>query len=123
MTFLKKLGTVLLRITEIVGGFGPIAFPGSASTVKTVISDITQIASVIVNVEAVGQALQLPGPSKLTASAPLVAQIILQSEFFTGKKIANEALFKDGITVIADGFARVLNSLHEGGIDSTSMKV
>jgi hypothetical protein len=123
MTFLKKLGSILLRATEIAAGFAPIAqmsFPGQSDKIQTVSNDLAQIANIIVTVEAVGQSLNLPGAQKLQAAAPQVAQIILQSAVLSNHKIANTVLFQGGCQKIADGMADVLNSLHDN-INTQSM--
>ena len=122
MKFLTKLGQILLKGIEIYAGFAPIAqasFPGIAGPIATVSNDLSQIANIIVQVEAMGQALQLPGVNKLIAAVPSVEQIILQSTLLVNHKIANPELFKAGATKIADGMADVLNSLHDQ-IDTVS---
>ncbi len=114
MKFLTKLGMILLKATEIVAGFAPLAsavVPGQAGNIQVVSADLAQIAGIITEVEAVGQALTLAGPAKLQAASPLVAQVILQSSLLANHKIANPDLFKAGAQKIADGMADVLNSL------------
>lgn len=113
MGFLKKLGTVLLKVTEIATGFGALVPPQYQNVEKAVISDLKAIESVIVNVEAFGQVLGTPGADKLKAATPLVAQMILQSSLVAGRKIENAALFQQGATKIADGMADILNSLKD----------
>ncbi len=116
MTFLKKLGTIVLKVTEIVTGFGPLAsmlIPGTKDDkiIQMVSADLVQIASIIAQVEVFGQALGIAGPDKLKAAAPAVAQIILQSAVMVNHKIENPALFHQGCTKVADGMADILNSL------------
>lgn len=116
MTFLKKLGSILLKVTEIAVGFSPIVqqlLPGSATTVATVSKDLAQIADIIVQAEAMGQALGQAGAQKLIAATPMVAQIILASSILANHKIANPGLFQQGCTSIASGMADVLNSLKD----------
>lgn len=113
-TWLKKVGEIILKGVEIVSGIAPIvsaSLPGSAGTVQVVSQDLAQIATVIQEVEVMGQALKQPGPQKLTAAAPLVAQIVLQSSILAGRSIANEALFTQACSEIAGGVADLLNSL------------
>lgn len=122
MSFLKKFGEFILRATEIVVGFAPVAaatFPGEAGAIQVVSRDLSQIAGVITTVEAIGQTLGQPGPQKLQAAAPLVAQVILQSSILVDHSIADPGLFQKGAQKIADGMADVLNSLKEN-IQSTS---
>lgn len=122
MNLLAKIGSIILKVTEIVAGFAPVAeaaFPSEASKVQVVSQDLSQIASIITQIEAAGQALQLAGAQKLTAAAPLVAQVILQSSVLVNHTIASSDLFKQGSQKIADGMADVLNSLH-GNVATTS---
>ncbi len=114
MGFLKKFGQIALKVTQIAIGTAPLAeaaFPGAATSIRTVSQDLAQVASIIQQVEIFGQALSLPGASKLTAATPAVAQIILQSSILSGHKINDPALFRSGCMKIADGMADVLNSL------------
>jgi hypothetical protein len=116
MTFLSKLGSIILKATEVIMGFGPLVsmtVPATAGAVTVITNDLQQIAGIITSVEAAGQALQIAGPQKLIAATPLVAQAILQSSLLANHKIANEVLFKQGAQKIADGMADVLNSLHD----------
>lgn len=122
MTFLKKLGVILLKATEIVTGFGPLIstmVPNSGAVIREIQSDLAAIANVIVNVEAVGQVLGTPGADKLKAATPLVAQAILQSSLVAHRKIDNPALFQQGAQKMADGMADILNSLKDD-IDTTA---
>jgi hypothetical protein len=124
MTFLKKLGQILLKATEIVAGFQPLiasTFPGVSGPVQVASRDLAQIADIIAQVEAMGQALGQPGADKLRAAAPLVAQVILQSSLLAQRQIADPMLFKVGAQKVADGMADVLNSLKDD--ISTSSKV
>lgn len=117
MTFLSKLGGLLAKGLAVFSGVWPLVsglFGSQASkantVVNTVTNDLTQIGQIIVTAEAV---IQTPGSggAKLTAAAPLVANVIKSSEILAGHKIANEALFIQGCTAITSGMADVLNSL------------
>jgi hypothetical protein len=110
MTFLKKLGGILLKGTQIIMGFAPLVqamVPGSAG----IISEINQIAAIIAQVEIMGQALGVAGPDKLRAAAPAVAQIILQSSMMAHRQIADPLKFNAACATIAGGMADLLNSL------------
>jgi hypothetical protein len=123
MSFLKKLGGVLSKGLQLVGLFGPVVkltVPGSDQVVDVVSKDLAQVAEVIANTEAFGQALGMAGSDKLKAAVGPVAQIILGSSLLAGRKIENEDLFKQGAKKIADGMADVLNSLHEDGVKTVS---
>lgn len=122
MKFLTRLGQILLKGVEIVSGFGPIigtVYPQSAGPITIIQHDLEAIAAVIAQVEAFGQVLGLPGPQKLLAAVPMVAQVILKSTILVGRKIADPALFQVGVKKVADGFADILNSLKDD-IDTES---
>lgn len=119
MTFLKKLGIILAKATEIITGVGPLirtVAPQYATQEQFLESELVQIGQIIVTVEALGQALGTAGPDKLKAAAPLVAQIILKSSIVGQHQIANPQLFQSGAQKIADGMADVLNSLKDDKI-------
>lgn len=116
MTFLAALGSLIVRGLQIVLGIAPIvqaSAPSASGTVGAIASELQQISSIIIQVEAIGQALTpgLTGAQKLQASTPLVAQILLQSAVLSGHTIADPALFTNGAEQIASGMANVLNSL------------
>lgn len=118
MSWLKKVGMILLRTTEIVTGLGPVVsalIPGKKddAIIQVVSQDLAQIASIIAQVEVIGQALGLPGDKKLIAASAPVAQIILQSSVMVHHKIADPVLFQKGCASIASGMADVLNSLKD----------
>lgn len=113
MKFLTKLGSILLKATQIVTGIAPF-IPSAQQGAYTIISrDLEQVSQIIAQVEVFGQVLGTPGPDKLKAATPAVAQIILQSSLLANHKIADPVLFKAGCTKIADGMADVMNSLHD----------
>jgi len=124
MGWLKKAASIALKVTEVVLGFGPL-ITSLTPTKKddqiyaAVAPSLTQIAGIIGQVELFGQALGLPGDQKLKAAAPAVAQIVLQSSFMAGHKIADPILFQRGCTKVADGMADILNSLKDD-VDTAS---
>lgn len=115
MTFLSRLGSILLKVLSIATGIGPLVTPflgGTAGTVaSTAVNDLTQIGKVIVMAEALIQGKGL-GATKLAAATPLIAQILQSSEMLSGKHIANNALFMQGARQITSGMADVLNAIH-----------
>jgi len=122
VTFLKKAGAIILQGVEIFSGIAPILtskIPNSSGAIQTVSKDLAQVAGVIMDVEAFGQALGLAGPQKLTAAAGPVSQIILDSSLLAGKQINDPVLFKQGAQAIADGMAKVLNSIHPDNATQT----
>ncbi len=121
MTFLKKLGSVLLKFTQILTGFSPVlsaAIPQAAGVITTVTGDLELLAKEISTVEAVGQALSIPGNQKIVGAAPLIAQVVLQSSLMVGKKIADEALFTKACTALGGDIADLLNSLHDSAVQT-----
>lgn len=116
MSFLKKLGTLILRGAVEFTSVGPKVaerFPGAAPIIERIQGTLDQLASVVISAEVMGQALGTPGPDKLKAAAPQVASIILHSSVLAGRKISDPDLFNRGATKIADGMADVLNSLKD----------
>src|SRR5690242_7794964 len=119
MTFLKKLGTILVNIAGVAVGVGPIIAPflgsGKAGQVTgTVVNDLTAVASTIVQIETAFAAVPgSTGAQKLQAAIPLVGNIIKTSELVSGKKIANEALFTKAVQEYAQATVDLLNSLDE----------
>ena len=118
MTFLKKLGTILLNEAGIATGVGPIIMPflgsGKAAQVEgKVVNDLTSIGSLIVQIETAFAAVPgSTGAQKLQAAIPLVANVIKTSEMVSGKKIANEALFTQAVTEYTQATVDLLNSIH-----------
>lgn len=118
MAWLKKVGQIVLKVTEIVVGFGPVVsslIPGDRDDkiIQVVSVDLVQISQIIQQVEVFGQALGIAGPDKLKAAAPAVAQIILASSMMAKHEIADPVLFRQGCTKVADGMADILNSLKD----------
>lgn len=114
MSWLKKVGTILLRGIEIVNGIAPVAEyarPNQTDVIERVLGELAQLKQIIVATEAMGQALGLPGADKLRAAAPMVAQIMLTSSAMVGHSVGDEPKFYGGCTKIADGMADCLNAL------------
>lgn len=123
MKFLSKLAEIFAKGLQLVGVFTPIidkVDPSLGQKIETVSADLTDAMNVIVDVEHIGTALQLKGPDKLKAAAPLVADVILKSAALANHKVANPDLFNQGATKVADGLADIVNSLHPDGIAVTN---
>lgn len=119
MTFLKKFGQILAKIGVIAASVGGIALPffgsGKANQIAgTVVNDLTQIGSVVGQIEVALQGKS--GPDKLQAAIALVGPIIRTSELVVGKKIANEALFTQAVQEITQGVVDLLNSLDASSV-------
>lgn len=117
MKFLTKLGQIAAKFVIGIDTFAPMVKGFTPDHIDRVIDRVgdysTQAARVITQAEIMGQALQLAGKDKLTAAAPAMAQVILQSDAMIGKKIKQPELFEAGVLKITSGWADVLNSLDE----------
>jgi hypothetical protein len=109
MSWLKKIGSVVLKITGLWQAVAPLVtdlLPGG--------SEVKAIINVIVTGEQMFAAAYGPdakkGSDKLRAATPFVAQVIQASAFFQGKKLQNEALAADAFTRITAAFADLLNA-------------
>lgn len=117
MTFLKKLGQIILSVAGVAAGIGPIVLPflgsGKAGTVATVaLNDLTSLGQTIATIEAAGAAVPgITGAQKLAMATPLIANIIKTSELVAGKKIANPALFTKASGEFAQATVDLLQSL------------
>jgi len=125
MTFLKKLGQILLQVATTAVGIGPLVTPlfgnkaGAATTaVATVTNDLTTIGSVIVQVEVA--LAGKTGADKMSAAINLIGPIIKASQLVSGKKIADPLKLQNGIAEITQGVVDVLNSIHP---DETASEV
>lgn len=89
--------------------------PSKSEEISHLSDDLTKVAGMVTTMELVGASLTspLPGIEKLKGATPLVAQVILQAEFMTGKRVKDEARFKQGTAAIASGMADILSSLEE----------
>lgn len=116
MTFLSRLGGILLQTGAVIAGLKPL-FPliKGGDAIEKFVDKLTnpfkEIIEVIVMMEAIGQALKIPGPDKLKAAAPIVGNIVLKSDMLIGKKIKNQALFTLSVEQITNGVVGVLNSV------------
>jgi acyl-CoA hydrolase len=116
LSFLKKAGQILAKGTQIILGFGPLVsslVPQVAGTVAVVSKSLSEIAAIVVQVEAMGVALGLSGAEKLEAATAAAVNIVLQSSMMVGRTIANPVLFREGVKGIVDGVVKVLNSLKD----------
>lgn len=118
LTFLKKLGQILVQVAGVATGIGPILLPflGSGKAggvVATATNDLTQIAQLVVAIETAFAAVPgSTGQQKLAALVPLVANIISTSQVVAGKKLQNPELFTKGCAEVAQGMVDVLNAIH-----------
>jgi hypothetical protein len=118
MTFLKKLGEIIAQGSKIAGMILPFIPNVRNLPVERITDTLNAIINVIVQVEAIGAVFnkngsEMTGEDKLKAATPLVAQIILQSDVVSGKRIENQTLFMTGVKKITNGVVDVLNSLKD----------
>jgi hypothetical protein len=118
-SFLKNLGSSLVKVVGIASGVGPIIEPflgsGKPATVATsVVNDLTSIGQVVLQTETAFAAVAgSTGAQKLQAAIPLVSNIIKTSELVVGKKIANEALFTQACQEYTQATVDLLNSIDQ----------
>lgn len=121
MNFLKKLGTIALKVVGIASGFMPLAQATASASgsqqATNVVDKMGQAFGAVVSVEQVFAAAFGPdakkGSDKLKAATPFVAQIIQQIDLLAGKKPKNEALFQDATARMTAAMADILNSFGE----------
>lgn len=115
MSFLKKLGSILLKVSEYAIGVEHL-MPANSSTAAMLdkgVVTVTQLAALVVQIEAVGQKFNMAGPDKASALAPLIGNVIKTSDLMTGRKIKDAALFDKGCAGIGGALADVLNSFDD----------
>jgi hypothetical protein len=110
MSWLKRIGTVLVKASQVIVGLQPFMPAGAVGIIATVEDVIAQALGVIVQVEAMGQALALSGPQKLQAAVAQGTQIFLVWSQKLGKKIGDQAKFTAGVTKVFDGLVDIANS-------------
>lgn len=123
MSFLKRLGLILVNVATTAAGIGPILAPllgnkagAVLGAVSTVSDDLTAIARVEVQIETALQGQT--GSAKLAAAVALVGPIIRTSQLVSGKKIADQALLQKGISEVTQGVVDILNSISEDSVKS-----
>lgn len=110
MKFLSVLGKVVLTGAKIATGLGPLV-PALVPSTEKYMDTINKIASIVVSAEVFGQQNNLDGAAKLKGAAPLVSQLLLQSDMLTGKHINDPERFNHGCLQLTSGMADILNSL------------
>ena len=120
MSFLKKLGDIIVKGAGVFLGFAPAitaAVPSSGGLVTTISKDISEIANLVVIAETVGQQQNIPGPDRAKMIASQVVQILLDT-ILKGQKIQDQPLLIEAGADIAGGFAKALTSVHEDATNS-----
>ncbi len=123
MSFLKKFGKVLVKVIGVVVGVGPFignAIPGEKDDrlIGKVKDTLQEIADLVLIAEGMFAGIAgANGAQKLAAASPFVAQLIQRAEFMANKEIMDEAKFTAAIQTITSGFADLLNSLKDKGVE------
>jgi len=116
MTFLKKLGLIVLKIVGIASGVMPLVEAAIPQTAGTAAAEdkLAKSFDVIVTVEqafaAAFGADAKKGSDKLKAAVPFVAALIQKTDLLIGKHPKDEALFADAVTRLTAALADILNS-------------
>src|SRR6185369_820324 len=114
MTFLKKLGSVLLKIAGIASGFAPLVnqyVPGSDKVTPIVNDKLNQALSVVVTAEQMFAAAGTvkSGADKLKAASTFVAQLVQQADMLAGRHPKDEAKFSASVKNLTSALADILN--------------
>lgn len=124
MTFLKKLGQIILKGGQIVLGFAPLIEQGAslAGVAPAGIDHLSALFKTITDVEVFGTSLGLPGADKVRAAAPNVEQIVL--DFLTAKGLkvdaTQQAKLTAACTALGGNLADILNTVHPDSLVATS---
>ena len=117
LSFLKQLGIDIVKGAAGLAGLLPlfqkVVPAGVAAVVTTASTDLSEIAGIIVSIEAAGATLtpNMTGAQKLAAVTPLVLQAIYKSDLLNGKEIADLTVVTAGAEQIASGVVNILNGL------------
>lgn len=115
MTFLKKIGSIVLKVIGIAAGLMPLIKQATpAGTAAAVEDKLTSAFNAVITTEqaftaAYGVKSGL-GSDKLKAATPFVAALVQNVDILAGKKPKDEALFEDACTRATSAFADILNS-------------
>jgi hypothetical protein len=115
VTFLKKLGTIILKVIGIATGFAPLVnqyVPGTEKVVAKADDKLNQALAVIVTAEQMFAAAGATksGPDKLKAASAFVAQLVQQADMLAGRHPKDEAKFSASVQNLTSALADILNS-------------
>lgn len=123
MNLLTKIGQVAMKGLAILSGYGGLAsalVPQASGAIQKVTSELSLFAGVVGDVQAFGEVAQIHGPDKLKMAAVKIEQVILDSAFMAGHKIADPALFKKAVEGYAQATVDFMQSLHGDGLQTES---
>jgi hypothetical protein len=127
-SFLKTFAADLLKgisiASAVAQGVDPLikaSNPAAASKIETAVSELGTIGNLATIAETMAQAITTApaGPQKLAAVLPYVSTLIQNSELLSGKQIADEAGFQNGVTQVINGVVAILNSCKKAGSQVT----
>lgn len=126
VSYLKKIGKVLVAGLELVGFISPAILPllGSSKTgvlIGKVTNDFTAIGTTVIQIETALQGK--PGIEKLQAASALVAPIVRTSELVSGHTVKNESEFIAGCTDLTNAVVRIMNALDSNNINTAGSPV
>ena len=123
MSFLSKLGSILLKGLSIVVGIAPLvsADPQAASVITETETILNKIITAVQYAEGMGQALSLPGAQKLIAAAPFVEQAVLDLFKARGWQIADETKFKADCAALTGVIADILNDVNGDAVKTIGL--
>lgn len=120
-SFLKKLGTTMLKV-GVIAGQATVLKPyidfllpkvvKDSPTYQTIDRTVGDILRAIGTAEVVATAMNsaVTGADKLKAATPFVSAILDSSELLSGLKLKDQAKHDAAVTAITSGFADLLNS-------------
>lgn len=104
---LKKIGKFVLDLFKLWPQVAGLVSPLVGATLSAafgIIATTEQLFAAAYGVDS------KKGSDKLRAAQPQIAQLILQTDLFVGKKPKDEALFQDATTRMTAALADVFNS-------------
>jgi len=118
MTFLSKLGSILVQGSKIIVGISPFLQGTSKGVVDKASQVLEQVIQIVVDMEVLGQKWGLTGAQKLEGATTQAVTIFLNSAFLVGRKINNATLFREGVSDVVNGVVKILNSAKADGLDT-----
>lgn len=120
MNFLKKFGTIVLKVAGVASTAFPIFAPFAArfvpasaqGTVMAGLDKLDAAATAVITAEQMFAAsgLQVAGSDKLKAVTPFIAALVKDIAHVSGKQPKDEAKFEAAITQITSSLADALTS-------------
>lgn len=117
MGWLKNFGRAVLTGVKIASGYAPLVggFVPAGGGVARGVDTFLRISQMIFQTEAMFANMSgtTSGAEKLRLTAPLISQVILQSDAMIGKKVKDQAKFNAAVLAITSATADLWNSVEE----------